>query len=212
MISNDTRHARQVLITGAGGFIGRWAVRKFAAAGYRVRALLGPGDSPEKLADHSYDLPEFFQLDVAGDESIDPIVAGCDAIVHLAGPASVSQSFAAPSDCARIHVCGTINVVARACALGVRRIVYISSAEVYGRPLLNPVAEDHQLEPLSPYGAAKAAAERFVEAMAPVLDIRTGAFAPVADRHNHRASPSRALGLPRRFAPRARLLLRRRPG
>jgi nucleoside-diphosphate-sugar epimerase len=63
-------------------------------------------------------------------------------------------------------VAGTAAVLEACRRGGVRRVVYLSSAEVYGMPTENPVTESHPLRPRSPYGAAKAGAERFVEVFA----------------------------------------------
>ena len=61
------------------------------------------------------------------------LVEGSDAVVHLAGPASVSESFENATEYARVHVCGTATVLDACREEGIRRFVYISSAEVYGR-------------------------------------------------------------------------------
>lgn len=63
-------------------------------------------------------------------------------------------------------------------AAGVRRFVYVSSAEVYGRPERNPVPEGHLLNPRSPYGAGKAAAEHFVRAYAHAYGIEVAVLRP----------------------------------
>jgi UDP-glucose 4-epimerase len=81
----------------------------------------------------------------------------------------VAASFADPVDCVRAHVVGTAVVLRCARDAGVRRLVYVSSAEVYGRAELLPVAESAPTLPRSPYGAAKLGAESLVRAW-PVED------------------------------------------
>ena len=66
-------------------------------------------------------------------------------------------------------MCGTANVLTACARAGVRRLVYVSSAEVYGLRQEGPVAEEHSPVPRSPYGAAKLAAEHFIQALAPGL-------------------------------------------
>ena len=88
------------------------------------------------------------------------LARGSDVFVHLAGPPSVRRSFDAPQAYVQTHVAGTAAALAAAQRACVRRFVYISSAEVYGRPQVNPVPEDHPLRARSPYAAAKIGAEQ----------------------------------------------------
>jgi nucleoside-diphosphate-sugar epimerase len=146
----------RVLVTGAGGMIGGAVVARLHAAGALVRAHVGPegfagGPLPPGVESHWCDV-----LDVA------PLLTGVDIVVHLAGPPGVAASFADPARYLRDHVLGTAAVLA---ALGSARLVHVSSAEVYGRPADNPVAESAPTVPLSPYGVAKLGAEALVRAL-----------------------------------------------
>jgi nucleoside-diphosphate-sugar epimerase len=80
----------------------------------------------------------------------------------------VAASFQDPVAYARVHAGGTAAVVDTCIRAGVRRLVYVSSAEVYGQPRRNPVDEDGPLGPRSPYAAAKIGAEALVRAGAAV--------------------------------------------
>jgi nucleoside-diphosphate-sugar epimerase len=157
-----------VLVTGAGGFIGPHVVAALRTAGATVRAIAGaPGQAIARLPAEV----DARIADVADRAALPPIVDGADAVVHLAGPASVSDSFDRPAEYARVHLGGTVNVLDACRHARVRRFVYLSSAEVYGRPLANPVDEDALLAPRSPYGAAKAAAEFAARAFAATYGI-----------------------------------------
>jgi UDP-glucose 4-epimerase len=112
---------------------------------------------------------EIFRADICDATRMEELTNGVDAVIHAAGPPSVTASFAAPVEYARVHVQGTVVMLEACRKVHVRRFIYISSAEVYGRPQGNPVTEDHPPEPRSPYGAAKAAAEQFVRAFAAAL-------------------------------------------
>jgi nucleoside-diphosphate-sugar epimerase len=152
-----------VLVTGAGGFIGARVVRALADAGARVRALLGPPEcafaEPPPGVDRSF-------ADIGDLEAIQPLTTGVEAVVHLAGPAGVAASFDNAALYARVHVGGTATVLEACRRAGVARLVYISSAEVYGMPLANPVAESQRLQARSPYATAKIGAEHLVLACA----------------------------------------------
>jgi UDP-glucose 4-epimerase len=99
------------------------------------------------------------------------LMAGARAVIHMAGPPSVAASFDSPASYARDHVAGTATVLKVMELTEVKRLVHVSSAEVYGVPLSNPVPEDHPKWPRSPYGAAKLGAEAFVSACAPAYGI-----------------------------------------
>jgi nucleoside-diphosphate-sugar epimerase len=154
---------KTVLVTGGGGFIGARVVRTLAAGGAAVRALLGPpgfaaAAPPAGVATAFAEVGDLAALT--------GLAAGADVVVHLAGPPGVAASFDDPVRYARVHVEGTVTVLEACRRAGVGRLVHVSSAEVYGRPSSNPVAESHPVRPRSPYGAAKAGAEHFVGAFA----------------------------------------------
>jgi nucleoside-diphosphate-sugar epimerase len=150
-----------IAVTGGGGFIGSHLVRALRNAGVSMRVLLGPLGAAVTMAPPGTDVC-FGDITTAA--ALIPLMKNATAVVHLAGPPSVAGSFQDPLECARVHVVGTAAVV-QACALArVRRLVYVSSADVYGQPENNPVREDAPLMPRSPYAAAKVAGEAFVRA------------------------------------------------
>ena len=145
-----------VAVTGAGGFVGRHVVAYLASRYEQVHALLGPGDCapnwPENVA--------IQVLDVTDARQVQLTVGSVDAIVHLAGPPGATDSFAQPQHYINVHMGGTENIVQ---ALGAQtRLVYVSSAEVYGQPERDWVDEAAVLAPVSPYGAAKCGAESVI--------------------------------------------------
>jgi nucleoside-diphosphate-sugar epimerase len=155
----------RVLVTGAGGFVGAAVLAGGLRAGDELRAHTGPGTSIQ--ADGAADLPSV-SCDITDAESLAPLVAGVDAVVHLAGPPSVAASFADPTGFLRAHVLGTATVARLCRAHSVKRMVYVSSAEVYGVPSPpgRPVSEDAPTAPRSPYAAAKVGAEAVLGAAA----------------------------------------------
>ncbi len=164
-----------VAVTGGGGFIGSHLIRALRDDGVEVRTLLGPPGTPVVMP------PE----DVAtlSGEIDDPtilmrLVRDATVIVHLAGPPSVAASFQAPLAYARAHTSGTAAVVDACIRSGVHRLVYVSSAEVYGQPSRNPVCEDAPLAPRSPYAAAKIGAEAFVQAGSVAGGLEAAIFRP----------------------------------
>jgi nucleoside-diphosphate-sugar epimerase len=157
----DMSAGTEVLVTGAGGFIGSAVVSLLNARGARVRAVLGPPGAPI-IEPPPGVLP--IRSDIRDLTLLVKVLQGVSVVVHLAGPASVRQSFEMPAEYAATHVVGTATLLEAARRAGVSRVVHVSSAEVYGRSARQPVSEDHPLAVRSPYAAAKAAAEQFVEA------------------------------------------------
>jgi len=132
-----------------------------ARKGARVQAIIGPPNEAARIPSKAASVA---QADIRETAAIRKLVAGADAVVHLAGPSSVAASFENPAHYVRVHTEGTAALLAACRAEGVRKLVYVSSAEVYGRPLHTPVDEDHPLSARSPYGAAKIGAEKMIEA------------------------------------------------
>lgn len=152
---------RIVAVTGGGGFIGSRLLRALHRAGVNARALVGPpgiagaGLPAEIAAWHG---------EIDDPSVLAPLIRDATVVLHLAGPRSVAASFGAAATYARIHAAGTAAVVEACAAAGVGRLIYVSSAEVYGQPERNPVGEEAPLAPRSPYAAAKAGGEAFVRA------------------------------------------------
>lgn len=168
--------APAVLVTGGAGFIGSHAVAALRAAGRRVVVIddLSTGRR-ENLAEHAGDpAVSLIVGDVRGD--LDAQLAGQGpfaAVVHLAAQVSVVRSVEAPLADLDLNLRATVNVALWAARAGARRLVFASSAAVYGEPSALPVAEEHATAPLSPYGAAKRASELYLGALGPLRGLST---------------------------------------
>jgi len=149
------------LITGGAGFIGSHLVEALIERGERVRVLddfsTGRRENLAAVADHI----ELLEGDVADPEIAERAVAGCDYVLHLAAIASVQASLKAPRHTHRVNVDGTLNVLDAAQRAGVRRVVFASSAAVYGDHTALPLREELPPRPLSPYAASKAVGEAY---------------------------------------------------
>ena len=146
------------LVTGGAGFIGSTLVRHLLRNGWQVRVLdnLSTGHSKniEGLA------VSFVNADVRDLARVTQTAQGADVIFHLAASIGNVKSLNNPQEDSGINVIGTLNVLEAARQQRVPRIVYSSSAAIFGELITMPIAEDHPQNPDSPYGVSKLAAEK----------------------------------------------------
>ncbi len=152
----------QILVTGGAGFVGSHLVRALIDDGHDVRVL--DNLSTGKRQNLTGMLVELIEGDVADWEVVQTAVSNCDLVFHLAALVSVPQSIKEPQLNHDSNVTGTFNVFEAARLAGVRRVVYASSAAVYGNLPNLPKKESDPLAPITPYAMAK----RFSEQLAAV--------------------------------------------
>ncbi|MCB9935653.1 MAG: NAD-dependent epimerase/dehydratase family protein [Planctomycetes bacterium] len=155
-----------VLVTGAAGFIGSHLCDALLAEGKRVRGV--DRHELEDCANLQGALThanfEYVSRDLG--QEAEGLCMGVDSVCHLAAMSSVPDSITDPRRCHTDTCTSTLNVLQAARKAGVKRFVLSSSASVYGTTLEAPVVESVPTAPLSPYAAAKAAAEQYVRAFA----------------------------------------------
>ena len=159
---------RRVLVTGGGGFIGSNLVRGLLERDDEVRVL--DNFSTGNRANLEGVDVEVIEGELRSYERVHNAVRGVEVVYHLGALGSVPRSVQDPLTSSAVNVEGTLNVLLAARDEGVRRVVFASSSSVYGvRPEL-PVTEDLPVDPLSPYGVAKLAAERYCVAFSRVYE------------------------------------------
>lgn len=154
-----------VLVTGADGFIGSHLTEALARKGYRVKAIVqynsfnswGWLDSVDKEILNSI---EVIQGDVRDSYSINRAFDKCDAAIHLAALIAIPYSYQAPDSYIDTNVKGTLNVLEAAKTHNLKRLIHISTSEVYGSATSVPINENHPLQGQSPYSASKIAADQ----------------------------------------------------
>ncbi|WP_447588946.1 NAD-dependent epimerase/dehydratase family protein [Aquipseudomonas campi] len=153
-----------ILITGGAGFIGSHLADALLAAGYPVRVL--DNLSTGKRSNLAVDDPrlELIEGDVADAALVQRAVAGCQAVAHLAAVASVQASVDDPVGTHQSNFIGTLNLCEAMRSAGVRRVVFASSAAVYGNNGEGvAVHEDTPKAPLTPYAADKLSSEYYLD-------------------------------------------------
>ncbi len=152
-----------VLVTGGAGFIGSNLVDLLLAHGHSVRIL--DNLSTGKQANlPSHPRVEFIKGDVADVQLVRRAVQGCQAVVHLAAVASVQASVEDPVGTHQSNLVGTLNICEAMREAGIRRVVFASSAAVYGNNGDGEaIDEETPKAPLTPYAADKLASEHYLD-------------------------------------------------
>ena len=152
--------AKTVFFTGGAGFIGLHVVPMLLERGYKVRIFdnmfRGDRDAVAKLA-ATGDV-ELIDQDVRYGGAVHQAMKGCSHVIHFAA-VSINKSQSDPYESMDINMIGEHNVFAAAADHGVERLVFASSASVYGDPKKLPMHEDDELSPLTPYCISKRTGE-----------------------------------------------------
>ncbi len=158
----------KTLVTGGGGFIGSNVVRALLERGDEVRVLDNFSTGSRRNLD-GLDV-EVVEGELRSYERVHNAVRGMDVVFHLGALGSVPRSVQDPLTSSAVNVEGTLNVQLAARDEGVRRVVFASSSSIYGNQSELPLRESMAPDPISPYGVAKLAAERYCVSFSRVYD------------------------------------------
>ncbi len=153
---------KQVLVTGADGFIGSHLTEQLVKAGAKVRALaLYNSFNSWGWLDQS---PYLDDIEVVAGDVRDPflcrkITQDCHTVFHLAALIAIPYSYIAPNSYVETNVNGTLNIAQACLDNGVQRLMHTSTSEIYGTAQYVPIDEKHPAQPQSPYSASKIGAD-----------------------------------------------------
>jgi len=158
-----TSRQSRAIVTGGAGFIGSHLVDRLVADGHSVCVL---DDLSTGSATNVPSGARFERTDICDWPALRDVFTAFkpDAVFHAAAQTDVGRSIREPDYDARVNVLGGLNVLRAAHAAGARRVVYASSAAVYGPPERLPVPETHPTRPISDYGSSKLAFEHYLNA------------------------------------------------
>lgn len=156
---------KNILVTGADGFIGSHLVEHLVALNHKVRAFtfynsFNSWGWLDELSKEVLEEIEIFSGDIRDPYGVKQAMTGCDAVLHLAALIAIPYSYHSPETYVDTNVKGTLNVLQAAKELGLNRVVHTSTSEVYGTAQFVPITEDHPLQGQSPYSATKIAADQ----------------------------------------------------
>jgi NAD dependent epimerase/dehydratase len=186
---------KNVVVTGAGGFIGSHLVEALVRLGANVKALVRYNSGSlwghlEQLSPSTLAHVTVVSGDITDPSCVRTLMTGADVVFHLAALIGIPYSYVAPQHYVNVNVQGTLNVLETARLLGTPKIVHTSTSETYGTAQFTPITECHPLQGQSPYSASKIGADALVESYfrsfgTPVAIIRP--FNTYGPRQSNRA-------------------------
>jgi UDP-glucose 4-epimerase len=149
----------KALVTGGAGFIGSNLVKLLVEAGHEVVVL------DNYSSGYRDNLSPFTRVrvvdgDVRDAAALEKVIGGCEVAFHLAASVGNTRSIEHPIEDSEINVLGTLRVLEAARRNALRKVVFSSSAGIFGELKTVPIREDHPAEPDTPYGASKLGAEK----------------------------------------------------
>jgi UDP-glucose 4-epimerase len=157
-----------VLVTGGAGYIGSHTCVELISNGYQIVIFDNFSNSQPEVLHRIEQVAGVSPSVVRGDVRDGDLLKAtmikhrCRAVIHFAGLKSVAQSVVQPLDYYDNNVVGTLRLIQAMQAANVRKLVFSSSATVYGEPVTLPLFEDHRLLPYNPYGRTKLIVEEML--------------------------------------------------
>jgi UDP-glucose 4-epimerase len=151
---------KKILVTGGAGFIGSHLAERLVKMNSDIIVIDNLQAGREENLKQVWNKIKFIKGDIRDKNLVRKIVKDVTIIFHVAANASVPNSVENPRYDFETNALGTFNLLEAAIESNVEKIIYASSAAVYGNPLYIPIDEKHPLNPISPYGASKLAGEK----------------------------------------------------
>lgn len=149
----------KVLVTGGAGFIGSHVTKLLLDQNHQVTVADNLSKGREETVDPR---AAFVKLDLNDQSGLESILPGTDAVIHMASFIEVGESVKKPVEFTQNNIETTVKLLEAMRKTGVKKIVFSSSACVYGTPLKIPITEDDPLgEQSNPYGLTKVTMEQF---------------------------------------------------
>ena len=152
----------RILITGGAGFIGSHLCEKYTREGHTVLCLDNFMNGNLANIRHLLNYKNFKLIngDIRNFDLLEKVIRDAEVVFHLAAQIHVDRSIIEPQLTYEVNVLGTQNILEVARMYDVKKVIYVSSSEVYGSAEYAPMDENHPLNSPHPYGASKIAADR----------------------------------------------------
>ena len=167
---------KNVLVTGADGFIGSHLVERLLKEGCKIKAFVYYNSFNnwgwlDSLSQDQLQQIEVFAGDIRDPNGVRKAMAGIDVVFHLAALIAIPFSYHSPDSYIDTNIKGTLNILQAGRDLGTERILVTSTSEVYGTAKYVPINEEHPLQGQSPYSASKIGADRIAESFYRCFDL-----------------------------------------
>lgn len=161
---------KQILVTGGAGYIGSHTVKQLGEAGYDPIVY----DNLSTGASSAITYGKLALGELADRQQLAQVFAeyNFDAVLHFAASISVPDSIFKPLDYYSNNTANTLNLLHCCQQFGVNKLIFSSTAAVYGQPAVNPITEDTIPQPLNPYGSSKLMSERIIQDYAVASDLK----------------------------------------
>ena len=161
----------KILITGGAGYIGSNTTQLLKRHGFDVVVV----DDLSRGHKHNVASVPFHQITLSDTAALTNVLRSeaCDAVIHFAAYIAVGESTQKPELYFTNNVGGTLSLLTAMVETGVKRLVFSSTAAVYGMPRTVPIPEDSAIAPLSPYGDSKVIVEKVLHWMDQFRDLRS---------------------------------------
>jgi len=150
---------KKVFVTGGAGYIGSHTCLELLEAGYEVVVYDNLSNASEEALRRVEEITgkcvEFIEGDIRDASRLEKAMRDCEAVIHFAGLKAVGESVEKPLEYYDNNVAGSVTLLRAMRKLGIKTIVFSSSATVYGDPDVLPLTEEHPLRATNPYGRTK---------------------------------------------------------
>ena len=159
----------RIAVTGGAGYIGSHTAVELLQGGHDVLILdnfaNAETDVPDRVAAIAGSAADVEDIDILDGPALGRALAAWkpDALIHFAGLKAVGEAVADPLEYYRVNVAGSLSLFREMAENSCNRLVFSSSATVYGDPDIVPIPEDHPLKPTNPYGQSKRMVEQIIE-------------------------------------------------
>jgi UDP-glucose 4-epimerase len=170
----------RVLITGAGGFIGSHTTELLVSSGFEVSALCHYNNVQSTGWLDSSSTNNNFHIvfsDITDSGRMDELISEHDLVIHFAAMIAIPYSYVAPRSYLSTNIEGTFNIL-EAVRRHKKRLINISTSEVYGTPKVLPITEMNTIQPQSPYAASKVAADALCNSFIDSYDLDISIIRP----------------------------------
>lgn len=157
----------EILVTGGAGYVGSHCVLELLNHGFDVSVIdnLSTGHSETANRLQKYGNVKFFNADLLSFSSLNDIFRTnkFSAVMHFAAFSQIGESVENPQKYYENNVCGTINLLKAMIENNVKKMVFSSTAAIYGNPEYTPIDEEHPKNPINPYGHTKLIIENILD-------------------------------------------------